>query len=168
MANQNQEKINSYLSFQVGNEVFAANVAHVINILEITKITRVPRSPKFMKGVMNLRGSVLPVLDTRIKFGLEETAYTTNTCILVIELSSKNEKIQLGAIVDSVKEVLELEEKDIQPPPSIGTTFDSKLLDGMTRKDDDFIMIINVDKVFGDDEIINIKETKVESATEQP
>lgn len=150
--------IQSYLSFQVGTEIFAASVTNIINILEMTKITKVPKSPVFMKGVMNLRGIVLPVLDTRIKFGLPETEYTTNTCILVIEILSKNETIQLGAIVDNVQEVLELSKEDILPPPSLGTSFHSDYLTGMARKNDNFIMIIDVNKVFADDEIINVQE----------
>lgn len=148
----------SFLSFQVGTEIFAANVTNIQNILEMPKITRVPKSPVFMKGVMNLRGIVLPVLDTRIKFGLPETEYTTNTCILVIEMVSKNETIQLGAIVDNVQEVLELSNEDILPPPSLGTSFHSDYITGMARKDNQFIMIIDVSKVFADDEILNIQE----------
>ncbi len=166
MENQLIEKTNSYLSFQVGSEIFAANVTNITNILEMTKITRVPKAPKYMKGVMNLRGSVLPVLDTRIKFALPETEYTTNTCILVLELLSKNERIQLGAIVDSVQEVLELEEKDILPPPAIGTNFDSSFLVGMAHRGNNFIMILNIDKIFTDDGIINLQDLTVEQDTE--
>lgn len=158
MAKDILKKVNSYLSFQIGTEIFAANVSSIINILEMTKITRVPKSPAFMKGVINLRGSVLPVLDTRIKFGLPETDYTTNTCILVIELNSKNEKLQMGAIVDNVQEVLELSENDIQPPPNIGTNFDSSFLVGMANKENNFIMIIDVNKVFADESILNIQD----------
>jgi purine-binding chemotaxis protein CheW len=151
-------KVNSYLSFQIGTEIFAADVIHVINILEMTKITRVPKSPAYMKGVINLRGSVLPVLDTRLKFGLPETDYTTNTCILVLEINSKNEIIRLGAIVDSVHEVLEIGNDEVQPPPSIGTKFKTDILKGMVKKENDFIMILDINKVFADEEVINFKD----------
>lgn len=164
MTKETHTKINSYLSFQIGTEVFATNVSSIINILEMTKITRVPKSPAFMKGVINLRGSVLPVLDTRIKFGLPETEYTSNTCILVMELISKNEKIQMGAIVDNVQEVLELSDTDILPPPSIGTSFSSNYLTGMTNRNNNFIMLIDVNKVFADDDILNISDLSVESS----
>jgi purine-binding chemotaxis protein CheW len=150
--------INSYLSFNIGTEVFAADVSNVINILEMTKITKVPKSPAYMKGVINLRGSVLPVLDTRIKFGLPETEYTTNTCILVLEISSKNEIIRLGAIVDSVQEVLDIAANELQPPPSLGTKFKTDILKGMYKKDEDFIMVLDVNKVFADEEIINLQD----------
>lgn len=163
MINHVKNETNSFLSFQVGSETFAASVANVINILEMTKITHVPKSPKYLKGVMNLRGSVLPVVDTRIKFGLPETEYTVNTCILVMELHSKNEKLQLGAIVDNVQEVLELEEGDILPPPGLGTKFNSDILLGMARVKETFIMIMNVDKVFAEEDIINIQEASPDS-----
>jgi purine-binding chemotaxis protein CheW len=156
MKNQNEETKRSYLSFKVGTEFFATNVSCVLNILEITKITRVPKSPKFLKGVINLRGNVLPVLDTRIKFGLKETEYTTNTCILILEIKIKNEKVQLGAIVDSVSAVLELADEQIQPAPSLGTSYKTNILKGFTKVDDEFIMIIDPDKVFADEEIIDI------------
>src|SRR5687768_11883119 len=96
----------SYLTFRLGGEIFAASVLHVIEILELSKITKVPRSPAFMRGVINLRGNVLPVIDTRSKFGLESAADTVDTCIMVLNIESGNEKIMVGALVDAVQEVL--------------------------------------------------------------
>lgn len=157
MINQQDNSKNSYLSFKVGSEVFAANVKCIRNILEMTKITRVPKSPEYLKGVINLRGNVLPVLDTRTKFGLEETEYTTNTCILVMDINIKNETVQLGAIVDSVDAVLEINDDDIKAAPNIGTSYKSELLEGFTKTGDDFIMIINTDRVFADDEILDFQ-----------
>jgi purine-binding chemotaxis protein CheW len=163
MKTQVESKINSYLSFQIGTEIFAADVANVINILEMAKITKVPKSPNYMKGVINLRGSVLPVVDTRLKFGLAETEYTTNTCILVLEVLSRNETIRLGAIVDSVQEVLEIGSDEIMPPPNLGTKFKTDILVGMAKKDENFIMIMDVNNVFADDEVINLKDLSEES-----
>jgi len=163
MKTQVESKINSYLSFQIGTEIFAADVANVINILEMAKITKVPKSPNYMKGVINLRGSVLPVVDTRLKFGLAETEYTTNTCILVLEVISRNETIRLGAIVDSVQEVLEIGSDEIMPPPNLGTKFKTDILVGMAKKDENFIMIMDVNNVFADDEVINLKDLSEES-----
>lgn len=161
--NPKEESANSYLAFKVGEEIFAAHVSNILNILELQKITAVPKSPPHLKGVMNLRGSVLPIIDTRIKFGLTDSGYNSDTCILVVELSDNSESIKLGAIVDSVTEVLELASDDILPPPIIGTNFDSAFLTGMVKKDNDFIMIINVDKVFADDEIIVMPELRAET-----
>jgi purine-binding chemotaxis protein CheW len=157
MINQSDNSRNSYLSFKVGSEVFAANVKCIRNILEMTKITRVPKSPQYLKGVINLRGNVLPVLDTRTKFGLEETEYTANTCILVMDINIKNETVQLGAIVDSVDAVLEIDDDEIKAAPTIGKSYKSELLNGFTKTGDDFIMIINTDKVFADDDVIDFQ-----------
>jgi purine-binding chemotaxis protein CheW len=150
--------LNSYLSFNLGEEQFAANVGKVLNILEMTKITEVPKAPDYMKGVINLRGTVLPVVDTRIKFGMTATEYTTNTCIIVMEVQMEGEQVQVGALVDSVQAVLEIDTDDIQPPPSIGSKFKSEFIEGMAKIDDKFIMILNMEKVFSSEDIVTIKE----------
>ena len=110
MEQEEQKLLDSYLSFKLGDELFAANVAKVLNILEMVKITKVPKAPEYMKGVINLRGNVLPVIDTRTKFGMTPTEFTKNTCILVLDIIVDGEDIQVGALVDSVQEVLEITE----------------------------------------------------------
>ena len=105
MIENKKHAINSYLTFKLGDEFFAANVSKVLNILEMTKVTKVPKAPNYMKGVINLRGSVLPLVDTRIKFDMTETEYTTNTSILVLDINMNGEPVHLGALVDSVQEV---------------------------------------------------------------
>ncbi|NOQ24425.1 MAG: chemotaxis protein CheW [Bacteroidales bacterium] len=151
-------KINSYLSFNLGEEEFAAHVGKVLNILEMTKITEVPRSPDYMKGVINLRGAVLPVIDTRIKFGMTPTVYTTNTCIVVMEVEMEGDMVQVGALVDSVQAVLELDEAQIQPPPSIGSKYKSEFIYGVAKVEENFIMLLDMEKVFSSDEIVSLKE----------
>lgn len=148
MNNETTTKINSYLSFNLGEEQFAAHVGKVLNILEMTKITEVPKAPEYMKGVINLRGTVLPVVDTRIKFGMTPTEYTTNTCIVVMEVDMEGDIVQVGALVDSVQAVLEIEESQIQPPPSIGSKYKSEFIYGMAKLDDRFIMLLDMEKVF--------------------
>lgn len=146
--------LSSYLSFKLGDEVFAANVSKVLNILEMTNITKVPKAPPYMKGVINLRGTVLPLIDTRIKFGLSPTEFTPNTCILVLDIKIENEGIQIGSLVDSVQEVMEIEPHQILPPPNIGSKFHSEFITGMYKVgEDQFIMILDVDKVFSSDEL---------------
>lgn len=151
-------KVNSYLSFNLGEEEFAAHVGKVLNILEMTKITEVPRSPDYMKGVINLRGAVLPVIDTRIKFGMTPTEYTTNTCIVVMEVEMEGDMVQVGALVDSVQAVLELDEAQIQPPPSIGSKYKSEFIYGVAKVEENFIMLLDMEKVFSSDEIVSLKE----------
>jgi purine-binding chemotaxis protein CheW len=128
---ETMDEMNSYLSFKLGDEEFASHVSKVLNILEMTRITEVPKSPSFMKGVINLRGMVLPVIDTRLKFGMPATEYTDKTCIVVMELDLDNEKVYVGALVDEVVAVLELENKQIEPPPSIGSKYRSVFIYGM-------------------------------------
>jgi purine-binding chemotaxis protein CheW len=150
--------LTSYLSFQLGEEMFAADVSKVLEILELRPITKVPRSPEYMRGVINLRGNVLPVLDTRIKFGLPPTTDTKDTCIIVLNVVMEGEPITLGALVDSVEEVLELGAGDIEPPPSIGSKFNPEYMHGMVKSDERFIMVLNVDKVFSADELVIAQE----------
>jgi purine-binding chemotaxis protein CheW len=157
-----QQSIISYLSFVIGGEHFAINVGKVINILEYTKITKVPKAPDYMSGIMNLRGEVLPVIDTNIKLGLGATQLTANTCILVLETTDGESDIKFGALVDSVQEVLELEDDKILPPPSIGEKYRSDFLTGVVRDEEKFIMLIDVNKLFTTNEIRQLVETKKE------
>lgn len=156
----------SYLSFRLGDEIFAISVAKVLEVLEIQKITRVPKTPKYMRGVLNLRGDVLPVIDTRLKFNMETTADTERTVIIVLDLESKNKKIVIGAIADSVKEVLEINENEIKTVPEIGSNYDAAFITGMVHHRDDFIMLLDMDKVFSLDEIIDMK-TKTETLNKE-
>ncbi|MBU8891911.1 MAG: chemotaxis protein CheW [Bacteroidales bacterium] len=158
MNNETITKINSYLSFNLGEEEFAVNVSKVLNILEMLKITEVPKAPEYMKGVINLRGTVLPVVDTRVKFGMTPTEYTSNTCIVVMEIEMDNDTVQVGTLVDSVQAVLELEDSQILPPPNIGTNFKSEFIYGMVKVDEKFIMLLDMEKVFSVDEISSVKE----------
>ncbi|MFO7844475.1 MAG: chemotaxis protein CheW [Bacteroidales bacterium] len=162
MEKEELTKINSYLSFKLGDEEFAAHVGKVLNILELTKITEVPKAPDYMKGVINLRGTVLPVVDTRIKFGMTPTEYTTNTCIVVMEVELDNDIVQVGALVDAVQAVLEIDDSQIQPPPSIGSKYKSEFIYGMVKVDEKFIMLLDMEKVFSSDEIVSLQEKTTE------
>lgn len=166
MTKETIEQINSFLSFNLGEEEFATHVGKVLNILEMTKITEVPKSPEYMKGVINLRGTVLPVIDTRIKFGMTPTEYTTNTCIVVMEVDIDGEEVQVGALVDSVQAVHEISDKQIQPPPGIGSKYKSDFIYGMVKVDEKFIMLLDMDKVFSADEVIIVKEKAAEGEAE--
>ena len=143
-----ERNLTSYLTFKLGDELFAANVSKVIEILEIPKITKVPRSPDYMRGVINLRGNVLSVIDSRIKFGLPVTENTVNTCIIVMNLDLENQNITLGLIVDAVKEVVDIDKESIQRVPEIGSKFKSEFIEGMVKSDDQFIMILNIALLF--------------------
>ncbi len=157
--------IKSYLSFKIGSEYYAANVSNVQNIIEYSEITKVPEMPKYMLGVINLRGQVLPVIDSRIKFGIENTEITTNTCILVMEVQIENEEVFVGALVDGVAEVLEIEDTEVKETPSIGTTIKNEYITGVYHDGEKFIMILEMNKVFASDEIINMQEIAKEEVS---
>lgn len=157
--------IQTYLSFKLGEEVFAINVSKVLNILEMKPITRVPKSPDYLKGVINLRGTVLPVVDLRLKFGLSENKITVDTNIIVLSIDKEGETIMLGILIDAVREVLEFKTEEIAPSPSIGTKYNSGFIKGMWRVEESFIMILDIDKVFSVEEIIDFKEQISQTST---
>ncbi|RCK79098.1 MAG: Positive regulator of CheA protein activity (CheW) [Candidatus Ozemobacter sibiricus] len=143
-----------YLTFKLEDEVYAVDVAKVREILDFPPITKVPRTPEFMRGVINLRGSVVPVVDMRLKFGMSKTEKSVNTCIVVVEVQLENEATIIGALADSVQEVIELEPSQIEPPPKIGSRLKVEFLKGMGKIGDRFLMILDIDKVFSSDEIL--------------
>ena len=146
-----------YLTFTLADEVFAVDVARVREILEITSITKVPQTPEFMRGVINLRGSVVPVIDMRLKFGMTETERTVNTCIIVVEVEMEGETIVLGSLADSVQEVIEMEPDQIEAAPHIGTHLNTEFIRGMGKHDSRFVMILDIDKVFSSVELAAVQ-----------
>ena len=153
-----------YLTFKLADEIFAVDVEKVREILELTNITKVPQTPDYMRGVINLRGSVVPVMDMRLKFGMPESETTVNTCIIVVEVLHENEVVVIGALADSVQEVFELEPGQIEPPPRIGTRFNTDFILGMGKNDSQFIMILNIDRAFTSDELEVAGEVMQEAA----
>ena len=146
-----------YLTFKLADEVFAFDVAKVREILELTSITKVPQTPDFMRGVINLRGSVVPVIDLRLNFGMQCTEQTVNTCIIVVEVNLNGEILVLGVLADSVQEVVEMEPDHIEPPPQLGTKLNTEFIKGMGKVDNTFVMILDIDKVFSSDELSEIQ-----------
>lgn len=148
-----------YLTFKLSEEVFGVDVAQVREILDYVKITKVPQTPDFMCGVINLRGSVVPVVDMNMKFGMVKTERTVNTCIVVVEVILNEEKTILGALVDSVQEVFEIEPENIEPAPKIGTKLKTEFIKGMGKREDKFIIILDIDKVFTSEELELVQDT---------
>jgi purine-binding chemotaxis protein CheW len=146
-----------YLTFTLADEIFVVDVASVREILEITTITKVPQVPDFMRGVINLRGCVVPVIDLRLKFAMKETAQTVNTCIIVVEVMMDGENIVLGALADSVQEVIEMEPSQIEAAPHIGTHLKTEFLKGMGKHNERFVMILDIDKVFSSIELTAVQ-----------
>lgn len=140
-----------YLTFVLDEEVFAVDVARVREILEFTTVTKIPQTQHYMRGVINLRGCVVPVVDMRVLFGLPEADATVNTCIVVIEVKSGDDPVVMGALTDSVREVMELEASQIEAAPKIGSRVKADFISGMGKYNNEFIMILNIDRMLPDE-----------------
>lgn len=153
MASEIISGLNSYFTFRIGSELFAVNIGNVTKILGLTDITKVPNSPRYFKGIINHFGDVLPVFDGRIKFGFPETEYTKNTCILVLVVEIDGQPVSTGVIVDSVEKVLVFEPEQIKSAPTVGKGFNSEFILGIATEQSEFVIILNVDKIFSEEEI---------------
>jgi purine-binding chemotaxis protein CheW len=149
--------IKSFLTFRLGEEVFACHVNKLLSILEIPQITDVPGSPSYMKGIIDLRGKVLPVIDTKLKLNMPAIEFNKDTCIIVMDINLDNNNLLVGILVDAVIEVMEFDEDKILPPPNLGSKYHSEFINGIVKKDDKFIMLVDIDKVFSLDEIDFLK-----------
>jgi purine-binding chemotaxis protein CheW len=149
-----------YITFRLGDELFAVNVAQVREVLDLTLITKVPTAPTYMRGVVNVRGSAIPVVDLRLRFGLPPAPETVNTRILVLELEIEGEAAVLGGIADSVHEVIELEPGQINPPPTIAMRWRSEFIQGMGKRGDEFIILLDINAVFSVSELTSLQATR--------
>jgi purine-binding chemotaxis protein CheW len=145
--------ISQYMTFKLGNELFAIDVAQVREVLEVSTITRVPTAPEYMRGVVNVRGKAIPVVDLRLRFGLPATVDSVSTRVIVMELLLDGETTVLGGMADSVHEVIEIEPSNIEPPPRIAMRWRTEFIQGMGRRGDDFIIILDVNAVFASEEL---------------
>ena len=140
-----------YLTFTLEKDEFALEVVRVREVMDYTHITKVPRMPEHLCGVINLRGTVVSVVDLRLKLGMEAVRKSENTCIVVVEVRIDGEMLQVGILADSVQEVIDLDDEHISPPPRIGTKLNTHFIRGMgNRGADDFVIILDMDKVLAD------------------
>ena len=157
MNETNAIEMNQYLTFKLDEEVFGLAIGKVREVLDFTTVTRVPQTPAYMRGVINLRGSVVPVIDLNLKFGMNQTKKTVNTCIIIAEIEMDGEVTILGALADSVQEVVELEPEQIEPAPKIGTRLNTAFIKGMGRRDEVFIILLDIDRVFSSEELAMVQ-----------
>lgn len=151
-----------YLTFRLGDELFAIDVGQVREVLEMETITAVPNALEFMRGIINVRGSVVPVVDLRAKFGMSAIENTVHTRVVVMELDLDGEVNVLGALADSVHEVIELNPDTIEPPPRLGNRWRSQFIKGVGKRDERFILILDIDKVFSLEELTTLVEHSAE------
>lgn len=147
------EESNKYLTFGLGEENYAIPILKIKEIIGMMDITKIPRLPDFIKGVINLRGMIIPVIDLRLKFGLDSRDYDDRTSIIVVELKTDDAKITSGIVVDTVNEVLDINQSDIEPPPQCANGVDQAFLTGIGKVKDSVIMLLDVIKILSSDEI---------------
>jgi purine-binding chemotaxis protein CheW len=157
-------EMTQYLTFKLEDEIFALDITKVREVLDFTTIARIPRTPEFMRGVINLRGSVVPVVDMKLKFGMTKTEKSVNTCIIITEVTVDNETAVIGALADSVQEVLDLDPDNIEPAPKIGTRLNTEFIKGMGKHNDRFIIVLDIDRVFSVNDLAAVQSTQQTAA----
>jgi purine-binding chemotaxis protein CheW len=157
----------TFLTFLLGQELFAVNVKKVLEVLEKQHITKVPQTPGHILGIINFRGEILPVIDTRVKFNLESLAIEDKNFVIVYDISTANNKYIIAATADAVKDVIEISDTEIKPVPEMGINYDSKFISGAVRRDNDFILILDIEKVFSFSDIESIEASVNENASQE-
>ena len=152
-----QDKEGKYLTFTLAAEDYGLEILKVREIIGMMDITAVPQTPEYVKGVINLRGRVIPVIDLRLKFGLEEAEYGERTCIIVVEVQSQVGSVQMGVVVDSVSEVLNINGDDIEPPPSFGARLKSQYILGIAKAKGTIKILLDIDKVLTGEEMAGLE-----------
>lgn len=160
MTSENQEiqKQQQYLTFLLASEEYAISILKVKEIIEYDTVTTVPKTPKWVRGVINLRGSVVPVVDVGVKFGLEQTGVTKTTCIVIVEAQYEGQSSTIGVIADAVRQVVDLTVQDIHAVPEFGTRVKVDYLVGMAQLGKKFALLLDVDKVLSAEELVQLSD----------
>lgn len=149
-AERQEDRDGKYLTFCLAGEEYGIGIRKVKEIIGMMTVTSIPQTPGYVRGVINLRGKVIPVIDLRLKFGMESIAYTERTCIVVVEIRGGSRKIQMGIIVDSVSEVLNIRQGEIADTPTFGATMDTDYILGMAKMEGGVKILLDIDRVLSD------------------
>lgn|SRR5574344_108645 len=152
------------LTFSLGNEAYGISILKVKELIGMMDITPVPQTPEFIKGVINLRGKIIPVMDLRTKFGMDAKEYNERTCIMVVDVLIKGIKKLLGVVVDTVSEVVTISADQIEPPPEYGKTAENNSILGIGKIKDKVVIILDIDKIFVCEDVINMLENAKEGS----
>ena len=147
------KKEGKYLTFTLGKEEYGIGILKIKEIIGMVPVTSIPKTPDFVKGVINLRGKVIPIVDLRLRFAMKSAEYTERTCIIVVEIECSSGKIMIGLVVDAVSEVLNIRSEDIENAPQFGTKLDTQYILGMAKMGGGVKILIDIDKVLTDDDI---------------
>jgi purine-binding chemotaxis protein CheW len=148
------EECTQLLTFVIGREEYAVSIHRTREIIEYPTITRVPGTPSYIRGVLNLRGNVVPVVDLAVKFGLSQSPVTNRTCVVILEVEVEGEPAVMGVVADAVSQVIELSRDEIEDPPSFGTQVRVDYLLGMGRADQRFVLMLDIDRVLSEGELL--------------
>ncbi len=164
---QQRQKAGKYLTFVLADEEYGLGILKVREIIGYMNITAVPQTPDYVKGVINLRGQVIPVIDLRTNFGMELTEPTEETCIIVVEISRGDRNVSTGIVVDRVSEVLDISGEDIEDPPSFGEAVDTEFILGMGKIGDSVKILLDIDKVLGSADLTAVEDTAEAAAQDE-
>ena len=165
---ENHSAMTQYVTFRLGDELFGIEVTRVREILSLSPVTKVPQTPEYLLGVINLRGQVVPVVDMRLKLSLSTKGYNEDTCVIVTEVVVDDEPITVGALADAVHEVLDIRSDQIEPPPRLGTSLNTQFIDGMGKVDEQFMILLNIDRIFKSEELAFVQNAgNVDSMKEE-
>lgn len=148
-----------YLTFLLGSEVFGVGILHIKEIKEFSNITPIPMMPNFVQGVMNLRGNVVPIIDLHVRFGRSKTTITKKTCIIIVEVQHEGELLDIGILVDSVNEVVDIPGKSVEPAPVFGAKIRIDFIHGIGKIENNFIILLNINKALSVEELSSIEES---------
>ena len=152
------DQVGQYLTFVLSSEIFAMGILAIKEIIEYTDLTTVPMTPEYVRGVINLRGAVVPVLDLSVRFGKQPSLATKRTCIVIVEIAAAGERHVMGLVVDAVNAVLDIPAEDIEPPPAFGTRIRTDYILGMAKVNNRFVILLDVTQVLAVDELLAITE----------
>ncbi len=154
LSNENDIIENQILTIKIGEEIYGVGIAFVVEIIEMIKVTPIPEMQEYIKGVINLRGKVIPIMDVRLRFSMEERAHDARTCIIVVKIG----ELEIGLIVDTVSEVIDIPADQIQPPPKINRKNEKKFVMGMGRVADNVAILLDINKLLFDEDLEKLKE----------
>ena len=162
-----------FLTFLLGEESYAVGILRVREIIEYDTVTRVPNMPHSIRGVINLRGAVVPVVDLAVRFGLRDCRVTKRTCVIIVEVEVGDEKLVIGLMADAVSQVIDLPPSDIEPPPGFGTKVRVDFLKGLGKIGNKFVLILDLDRALSNSDLLSVAEAReatldVSESEEQP
>jgi purine-binding chemotaxis protein CheW len=148
-----------YLTFMLGKECFALDITSIREVLEFSSSTAIPNMPEYMRGLINIRGRAIPVIDLKTKLAMGQTGQSVNTCVIITEIKGKNQTLLIGALVDAVEEVFDLDPKDIEPAPQIGNKIDTAFIKGIGKSGEHFMILLDIDEMFKESQIHAVDAT---------